>query len=58
MLVADIDTPAMLVDAAALDENIGVWPDITNDYMTTSNLLNNGADFVNAFTKQIVSMIP
>lgn len=38
-------------------ENIGVRPEIVNDYMTTSNLLKGGLDFVNAFTAQILTMI-
>ena len=42
---------------APLIENIGVRPEIQNDYMTKSNLLNGGKDFVDAFTKQILSMI-
>ena len=29
-----------------LIENTGVWPDITDDYMTKDNLLQNGAPFV------------
>jgi len=40
-----------------LYENIGVQADIENDYMTTSNLLNNGADYVKAFTAAILGMI-
>jgi C-terminal processing protease CtpA/Prc len=42
---------------APLIENIGVRPEVENDYMTKSNLLNGGADYVNAFTAQILSMI-
>lgn len=38
-------------------ENIGVRPDIQRDYMTMSNLLNRGSDFVNGFTTAIVGMI-
>jgi len=38
-------------------ENIGVAPDIQNDYMTKSNLLNGGKDFVSAFTTAILGMI-
>jgi Peptidase family S41 len=42
---------------APLIENIGVRPEIQNDYMTMSNLLNGGKDFVNAFTAEILTMI-
>jgi hypothetical protein len=42
---------------APLFENIGVRPEIQDDYMTTSNLLNAGKDFVNAFTAAILAMI-
>jgi peptidase S41-like protein len=42
---------------APLIENIGVRPDIKNDYMTKANLQNRGADFVTAFTNAIVAMI-
>lgn len=40
-----------------LYENVGVQPDIQNDYMTTSNLLHGGADYVTAFTAEILAMI-
>ncbi|HLK22478.1 MAG TPA: S41 family peptidase [Bryobacteraceae bacterium] len=40
-----------------LYENVGVQPDIENDYMTASNLLHGGADFVQAFTAEILTMI-
>jgi hypothetical protein len=42
---------------APLIENIGVRPDIQNDYMTKSNLLNKGQDFVTAFTNAILAQI-
>jgi hypothetical protein len=42
---------------APLIENIGVRPEIENDYMTKSNLLNGGKDFVNGFTAAILAMI-
>ncbi len=42
---------------APLIENIGVRPEIQNDYMTSSNLLNGGKDFVTAFTNEILTMI-
>jgi C-terminal processing protease CtpA/Prc len=42
---------------APLYENIGVQADIESDYMTMSNLLNGGADYVNAFTAAILGMI-
>ena len=35
-------------------ENIGVRPDIPVDYMTRTNLMGNGASFVQAFTDAIV----
>jgi hypothetical protein len=38
-------------------ENVGVRPDILVDYMTVRNLLNNGSDFVDAFTTAIVAEI-
>ncbi len=43
--------------AAPYVENIGVWPDVTLDYMTRENLLNGGAPFVQAFTAVIVDRI-
>lgn len=50
--VATSDYPS-----APLIENIGVRPEVENEYMTLSNLLNGGKDFVTAFTKEILSMI-
>ena len=54
-------TPTMLVrpemrsapgfPASRYIENVGVTPDIVYDYQTRDNLMNNGADFVAAFTK-------
>ena len=54
-------TPTMLVrpemrsapgfPASRYIENVGVTPDIVYDYQTRDNLINNGADFVAAFTK-------
>lgn len=38
-------------------ENIGVRPDIQNDYMTKDNLLKQGQTFVTAFTKALLGMI-
>jgi len=38
-------------------ENIGVRPDIVQDYMTMDNLLNKGATFVQAFTDAMVAQI-
>ncbi|HJT18694.1 MAG TPA: S41 family peptidase, partial [Thermoanaerobaculia bacterium] len=43
--------------AAPYVENIGVRPDITNDYMTADNLSQNGKPFVNAFVSAIVNTI-
>jgi hypothetical protein len=39
-------------------ENIGVLPDVTDDYMTTDNLLNQGKSFVGRFTQALVGRIP
>jgi len=38
-------------------ENIGVRPEIVQDYMTVDNLLNKGATFVQAFTDAMVATI-
>ena len=38
-------------------ENFGVQPDITADYMTTDNLLNNGKTFVDGFVSAMVNYI-
>jgi len=38
-------------------ENIGVRPDITQDYMTRTNLLTAGASYIQAFTAAIVSLV-
>ncbi len=38
-------------------ENIGVRPDIAEDYMTRENLVNSGRDFVARFTAAIVAEI-
>jgi hypothetical protein len=38
-------------------ENVGVQPDIVQDYMTTANLLNGGGPFREAFTNAIVSLV-
>lgn len=38
-------------------ENIGVQPDIVEDYKTRDNLLNGGATFVTDFTAAIVNLI-
>ena len=38
-------------------ENVGVQPDIPIDYMTRSNLLNGGRDFVEGFTAAINAQI-
>jgi hypothetical protein len=38
-------------------ENVGVRPDIVNDYMTRQNLMTGGAPFVQAFTAAIVNQI-
>jgi len=43
--------------AAPYVENIGVRPEIVQDYMTLDNLLNKGATFVQAFTDAIVKLI-
>jgi hypothetical protein len=38
-------------------ENIGVRPEIKQDYMTVDNLLNHGSTFVQAFTDAMVKVI-
>jgi hypothetical protein len=38
-------------------ENIGVRPDIVQDYMTRTNLLTAGSSYVQAFTSAIVSLV-
>jgi hypothetical protein len=38
-------------------ENIGVRPDIVQDYMTADNLMNHGKTFVQAFTDSMVNFI-
>lgn len=43
--------------AAPLIENIGVRPDITDDYQTVDNLLNLGKKFVDGFTATIVDRV-
>ena len=43
--------------AAPYIENIGVQPDIVQDYMTRDNLLSLGAGYVQAFTAAIVRLV-
>jgi hypothetical protein len=43
--------------AAPLVENIGVRPDITLDYMTRDNLINQGSAFVNQITSILLNQI-
>jgi C-terminal processing protease CtpA/Prc len=38
-------------------ENIGVWPDITYDYMTLDNLLQSGRPYVSAFTTAVLNTV-
>lgn len=38
-------------------ENVGVRPDIVNDYMTADNLTNRGKTYVDTFTKAIVDRV-
>ncbi len=40
-----------------LIENVGVRPDVEADYMTRTNLLNGGADFVNRFTQVMLDQL-
>ena len=40
-----------------LIENVGVWPDITDDYMTKENLLQNGAPFVSHVLEHTAAQI-
>jgi hypothetical protein len=39
-------------------ENVGIYPDIVQDYMTKDNLLNNGATFVNAAVAALNGLLP
>jgi len=39
-------------------ENTGVRPDIEYDYQTRDNLINAGRDFVSAFTKAALELVP
>lgn len=39
-------------------ENVGVHPDVVEDYMTKNNLLNQGKPFVDAMTVAVLKMIP
>jgi C-terminal processing protease CtpA/Prc len=43
--------------AAPYIENIGVRPDIVQDYMTRTNLVTGGSTFVQAFTAAIVNLV-
>lgn len=43
--------------AAPYVENIGVYPDIEEDYMTLDNLMNYGDTFVTKFTAALVDLI-
>jgi hypothetical protein len=36
-----------------LIENVGIWPDIPDDYMTKANLLGNGAPFISGFLQHM-----
>jgi hypothetical protein len=38
-------------------ENVGVRPDVVNDYMTRDNLLQNGAPFVNDFLQAMAAYV-
>jgi hypothetical protein len=38
-------------------ENVGAWPDITLDYMTKENLLQDGYPFVSAFLDAMVAQV-
>lgn len=38
-------------------ENVGVSPEIEQDYMTIDNLTNAGAPFIRGFTKAIVDRV-
>jgi len=40
-----------------LIENTGVWPDLTDDYMTKANLLQNGAPFLNNVLQHMAAQI-
>ncbi|MBI3763699.1 MAG: hypothetical protein HY260_17790 [Chloroflexi bacterium] len=43
--------------ASTYIENIGVRPQIVNDYMTRENLTGNGARFVDQFLQAMAAMI-
>jgi hypothetical protein len=40
-----------------LIENTGVWPDLTDDYMTKENLLQNGAPFLRHVLEHMAAQI-
>jgi hypothetical protein len=50
-----IQTPEF--PAAPYVENIGVRPDIAQDYMTSANLLSGGGSYVESFTAAIVNLV-
>ena len=50
-----IQTPGF--PAAPYIENIGVYPDVTADFMTADNLLHGGAKFVTGFSTVISNLI-
>ena len=43
--------------AASYVENVGVYPEIVEDYMTRDNLVNGGRPYVEAFTRAMVEHI-
>ena len=40
-----------------LIENTGVWPDLTDDYMTKENLLQNGVPFLSNVLQHMAAQI-
>jgi hypothetical protein len=51
----NITTPGF--PSAPVIENIGVYPDVTADYMTVDNLNTGGVAFVNGFTTVITNLV-
>jgi len=43
--------------AASYVENVGVYPEIVEDYMTRDNLVSGGRAYVEAFTRAMVEHI-
>lgn len=50
-----VETPGF--PKTAYIENVGVYPDILNDYMTKENLLGGGQTYVTAFTNAVLGLV-